>query len=62
LLTELVSAVLDGAPDTLDPGMASAWQQAEDDAARLRVVTDQVAQLTDTSAVAWHRRLVRPVS
>jgi dGTPase len=62
LLTELVSAVLDGAPDTLDAGMAGAWQQAEDDAARLRVVTDQVAQLTDTSAVAWHWRLVRPVS
>ena len=29
-----------------------------DDAARLRVVVDQVASLTDTSALAWHARLV----
>ena len=29
-----------------------------DDAARLRVVIDQVASLTDPAAVAWHARLV----
>ena len=38
--------------------LAPAWHRAEDDAARLRVVVDQVAQLTDSSAVAWHERLV----
>ena len=32
---------------------------AADDAARLRVVIDQVASLTDASAVAWHERLRR---
>jgi dGTPase len=60
LLTSLVDAVLDGAPGTLDRGLVAAWHAADDDADRLRVVIDQVAQLTDTSAVTWHRRLVRP--
>jgi dGTPase len=58
LLTELVGAILDGVPDTLDAGFAPAWKEAESDAARLRVVVDQVAQLTDSSAVHWHERLV----
>ena len=31
---------------------------AADDAARLRVIIDQVASLTDSSALAWHRRFV----
>ena len=60
LLTELVEALLAAAPDALDRSLAAAWREAEDDAARLRVVIDQVAQLTDTSALAWHERLVRP--
>ena len=33
------------------------WKDAPDDAARLRVVIDQVASLTDPVAVAWHSRL-----
>ncbi|HEU5006927.1 MAG TPA: deoxyguanosinetriphosphate triphosphohydrolase [Jatrophihabitantaceae bacterium] len=60
LLTELVEVLLATAPDALDPSLAAAWREADDDASRLRVVIDQVAQLTDTSAVAWHERLVRP--
>ena len=60
LLTELVHAVHDGAPGALDRSQVAAWHSAADDAARLRVVVDQVAQLTDSSAVAWHSRLVRP--
>jgi dGTPase len=59
LLTELVEAVLDGAPGTLDPVQAASWHSAADDGARLRVVIDQVAQLTDPSAIAGHARLVR---
>jgi dGTPase len=59
LLAELVGAVLEGAPATLDRGMAAAWHAARDDSGRLRVVIDQVAQLTDSSAIVWHRRLVR---
>ncbi len=57
LITELAYAVLTGAPDTLDPMLRPAFANAADDAARLRVVVDQVASLTDTSAVAWHKRL-----
>lgn len=59
LLTELAEALCDGAPGSLDPALAAAWHEAESDEDRLRVVVDQVAQLTDSSAVAWHARLVR---
>ena len=59
VLQELVSALLDRAPDGLDPVFAPMWHAAADDAARLRVVIDQVASLTDPAALAWHRRLVR---
>jgi dGTPase len=45
------------APESLDRSLAASWHGASDDAARLRVVIDQVAQLTDTSAVIWHTRL-----
>jgi dGTPase len=60
LLSDLVAADRDGAPATLDAPAAAAWHDATGDAARLRVVIDQVAQLTDSSAYAWHARLVRP--
>ena len=56
---ELAAAVRIGAPGTLDPSLLPAFQAASTDAARLRVVVDQVASLTDTSAVAWHARLCR---
>jgi dGTPase len=58
LLTSLVDAVLDGAPTTLDRDLRPAWHDATSDADRLRVVVDQVAQLTDTSAETRHARLV----
>jgi dGTPase len=58
LLAELVESIVDGAPAMLDTVQAAAWRAA-DEGARLRVVIDQVAQLTDPSAVAWHQRLVR---
>ena len=59
VLTELVAALRETAPRSLDRALVAAWHAADDDAARLRVVIDQVAQLTDTSAITWHRRLVR---
>jgi dGTPase len=59
LIMELAAAVRIGAPGTLDPALRPAFEAASTDAARLRVVVDQVASLTDTSAVAWHARLGR---
>jgi dGTPase len=58
LLAELVEAISAAAPQTVDRGLRPAWLAAGSDAERLRVVVDQVAQLTDTSAVARHARLV----
>jgi dGTPase len=57
LLTELVEAVHTGAPATLDRGLVAAWADAATDADRLRVVVDQVAQLTDSAAIARHASL-----
>ncbi|SDJ07063.1 dGTPase [Frankineae bacterium MT45] len=57
LLTELVAALMTGSPATLDVPLQPAWQGADSEAGRLRVVIDQVAQLTDTSARNWHARL-----
>jgi dGTPase len=59
LIIALVESVRDGAPETLEPHLRPAYDHVRDDAARLRVVVDQVASLTDTSALAWHRRLCR---
>lgn len=59
VIAELVNAlVLDGGR-ALEPWLRPAFEEARDDAARLRVVVDQVASLTDVSIMDWHRRLVR---
>ena len=60
IVTELAGAVLAGAPATLDPLFRPEFAAATSDRERLRVVVDQIASLTDTSALAWHDRLVRP--
>jgi dGTPase len=57
LLAELVSMLVDRGPDALDPQFADDWRDAVDDRGRMRVVIDQVASLTDVTAVAWHARL-----
>ncbi|WP_028656803.1 deoxyguanosinetriphosphate triphosphohydrolase [Nocardioides sp. J54] len=58
LLAELVDVLLRSDGAALDDSFAADWARATDDAARTRVVVDQVASLTDASAVAWHTRLV----
>ncbi|HWL76333.1 deoxyguanosinetriphosphate triphosphohydrolase [Microbacterium sp.] len=45
-------------PEALDAMHAQDFAVAETDAARRRVVVDQVASLTDQLAIAWHDRLV----
>jgi dGTPase len=59
VIAELVNAlVLDGGR-ALEPWLRPTFEEAGDDAERLRVVIDQVASLTDVSIMEWHRRLVR---
>jgi dGTPase len=57
VVTALVSLLLGRAPQELMPAFRADFEAAGSDAARLRVVVDQVASLTDASAVAWHARL-----
>ncbi|MDT0327368.1 deoxyguanosinetriphosphate triphosphohydrolase [Nocardiopsis lambiniae] len=57
LITELVGALWKNAPEALDPQFRDAFTTASDDATALRAVIDQVASLTDTSAIALHDRL-----
>lgn len=57
VITELALEIYAGAPATLDPVLRPSWESAASDTERRRVVIDQVASLTDTSAIAWHRRL-----
>lgn len=57
LLGELVEVLVERGPDALERPFADDWRAAADDRARLRVVVDQVASLTDASAVARHAAL-----
>lgn len=56
ILTDLVVVVRDN-PEHLHDQYADAHTDAADDAGRLRAVIDQIAELTDGSAIAWHHRL-----
>jgi dGTPase len=58
-LIELADAIATTAPASLEPWLRDAYATAPGDAARLRVVVDQIASLTDTSAIAWHARHCR---
>jgi dGTPase len=62
VLTELAAALLEAAPRVLDPALVPAWRSADTDAERLRVIVDQVAQLTDSTAITWWQKLVRPAT
>jgi dGTPase len=59
VVAELVGLLAERAPDALEPSYAQAWRAAGDDAARLRVVVDQVAGLTDAAAGGLHAALTR---
>ena len=56
LVQELAEWFRRRAPENLEPVFREAYIQSSDDAAALRVVIDQVASLTDTSAIAAYRR------
>src|SRR4051794_38205421 len=57
LLAELFDRLAATGSEHLDRAYADDWAAAVDDAARRRAVVDQIAALTDASAVAWHARL-----
>lgn len=57
LVEELVGMVSERAPEALEPTFREDWNNAVDDAGRLRVIVDQVASLTDASAYLLHARL-----
>ncbi len=64
VVAELVSLLRERGPAELMPAHRIDFEAAGTDAERLRVVVDQVASLTDASALAWHTRLstgARPV-
>lgn len=58
ILSELADVLLWTGPRNLDAGFRADWDAASTDAQRKRAVVDQVASLTDQSAVSWHERLV----
>jgi dGTPase len=60
MVAELVEALWERGPDALDPVFVEDWEGAADDAGRRRVGIDQVASLTDASAVTRHALLTRP--
>jgi len=58
LLRELFEALWKHGSDGLDAAFRADFEAAADDAARTRVVIDQIASLTDSSALTRHRDLV----
>lgn len=56
LLIELSDALL-RTPEKLDAVSRQAWDSAASDAAKARVIVDQVASLTDPAAIALHAEL-----
>ena len=57
LLQELVELLVQAGRAGVEVALRPAWDDAGGDGDRLRVTIDQVAQLTDSSARAWHARL-----
>ncbi|UFU04911.1 deoxyguanosinetriphosphate triphosphohydrolase [Ruania halotolerans] len=60
ILTDLVAVLYDRAEIALAEMFAEDFGHAGDDDIRLRVVVDQVASLTDLSALEWHARMCGP--
>jgi dGTPase len=58
LLTELADALLAANGENLDSFSSQAWAGAMDDVQKHRVIVDQIACLTDQSALTLHHRLV----
>jgi dGTPase len=57
IVSELVEMLRAKAPAELDSFFLKPWNEAADETARMRVIIDQVAALTDPGAYALHARL-----
>lgn len=57
IVTELVTELAKREDTALEPAFAADYRGAANDDERLRVIVDQVASLTDVSALQWHQRL-----
>ncbi|WP_244301036.1 deoxyguanosinetriphosphate triphosphohydrolase [Leucobacter insecticola] len=57
LLLELLQTLWEFGPAELEPPFAADYLAAANEAEAKRAVVDQVATLTDQSAIAWHKRL-----
>jgi dGTPase len=62
LVAELFASLVSSEGRGLDATFRADFDGAADDAARTRVVVDQIASLTDASAVTWHQRLTARAS
>ena len=58
MIAELVEMLYAKAPAALDPIFLDDWARADNDIARMRVVIDQIASLTDPGAYALHAHLI----
>lgn len=58
ILTTLADLLFERGSEALDPGFADDWRHARSDSERRRVIVDQVASLTDQSALSWYERLL----
>jgi dGTPase len=58
IIVELVEMLTQCAPRELDSIFVKAWDEAADETARMRVIIDQVAALTDPGAYSLHARLL----
>lgn len=58
LLTELANELLARNGKNLDVYSTAAWSRAADEAQQRRVIVDQIASLTDQSALSLHHQLV----
>jgi len=57
VVADLVSALRSKGPELMQPVFRVDFELAPSPADQLRVIVDQVASLTDASALAWHARL-----
>jgi dGTPase len=58
VIIDLVEAVRESAPETLESFFLQEWQRASTEEEKMRVVIDQVSSLTDVGAYALHQQML----